>query len=155
MGVENARYRARRHVAPAIGPRDEELRHVVIRRLAGVGLCVQQRKAGERAIGAVYGANTLGSILGVFAAAHLGMPLLGLKGLVSAGAAIDVFPAEPRARGEEFSSELRGLPNVILTPHVGGSTEVTAELDVPAEWEEFMTAAWPKALARLKEISES
>ena len=38
---------------------------------------------------------------------------------------------------------------------VGGSTEVTAELDVPAEWEEFMTAAWPKALARLKEISES
>jgi D-3-phosphoglycerate dehydrogenase len=40
-----------------------------------------------------------------------------------AGAAIDVFPTEPRARGEEFSSELRGLPNVILTPHVGGSTE--------------------------------
>jgi D-3-phosphoglycerate dehydrogenase / 2-oxoglutarate reductase len=40
-----------------------------------------------------------------------------------AGAAVDVFPAEPRSRGEEFSSELRGLPNVILTPHVGGSTE--------------------------------
>jgi D-3-phosphoglycerate dehydrogenase / 2-oxoglutarate reductase len=40
-----------------------------------------------------------------------------------AGAAVDVFPTEPRARGEEFSSELRGLPNVILTPHVGGSTE--------------------------------
>ena len=40
-----------------------------------------------------------------------------------AGAAIDVFPAEPRGRGEEFVSELRGLPNVILTPHVGGSTE--------------------------------
>jgi D-3-phosphoglycerate dehydrogenase len=40
-----------------------------------------------------------------------------------AGAAVDVFPAEPRARGEEFSAELRGLPNVILTPHVGGSTE--------------------------------
>ncbi len=40
-----------------------------------------------------------------------------------AGAAVDVFPQEPRARGEEFSSELRGLPNVILTPHVGGSTE--------------------------------
>jgi len=40
-----------------------------------------------------------------------------------AGAAIDVFPQEPRARGEEFRSELRGLPNVILTPHVGGSTE--------------------------------
>jgi D-3-phosphoglycerate dehydrogenase / 2-oxoglutarate reductase len=40
-----------------------------------------------------------------------------------AGAAVDVFPAEPRGRGEEFASELRGLPNVILTPHVGGSTE--------------------------------
>ena len=40
-----------------------------------------------------------------------------------AGAAVDVFPAEPRARGEEFASQLRGLPNVILTPHVGGSTE--------------------------------
>jgi D-3-phosphoglycerate dehydrogenase len=40
-----------------------------------------------------------------------------------AGAAIDVFPREPRSRGEEFISELRGLPNVILTPHIGGSTE--------------------------------
>ena len=40
-----------------------------------------------------------------------------------AGAAVDVFPEEPSARGEEFVSELRGLENVILTPHVGGSTE--------------------------------
>jgi D-3-phosphoglycerate dehydrogenase len=40
-----------------------------------------------------------------------------------AGAAIDVFPSEPKGRGEEFVSDLRGLPNVILTPHVGGSTE--------------------------------
>jgi D-3-phosphoglycerate dehydrogenase / 2-oxoglutarate reductase len=40
-----------------------------------------------------------------------------------AGAAIDVFPSEPRGNGEEFASELRGLPNVILTPHIGGSTE--------------------------------
>jgi len=40
-----------------------------------------------------------------------------------AGAAIDVFPAEPKGAGDEFVSELRGLPNVILTPHVGGSTE--------------------------------
>ena len=40
-----------------------------------------------------------------------------------AGAAIDVFPAEPKGNGEEFVSELRGLDNVILTPHVGGSTE--------------------------------
>jgi D-3-phosphoglycerate dehydrogenase len=40
-----------------------------------------------------------------------------------AGAAVDVFPVEPKGRGDEFVSELRGLPNVILTPHVGGSTE--------------------------------
>jgi spermidine synthase len=44
---------------------------------------------GERAIGAVYSANTLGSIVGVFAAAHLGLPLLGLKGLIAAGGALD------------------------------------------------------------------
>jgi D-3-phosphoglycerate dehydrogenase len=40
-----------------------------------------------------------------------------------AGASIDVFPQEPKGRGDEFVSELRGLPNVILTPHIGGSTE--------------------------------
>jgi D-3-phosphoglycerate dehydrogenase len=40
-----------------------------------------------------------------------------------AGAAIDVFASEPKSRGERFVSELQGLPNVILTPHVGGSTE--------------------------------
>ena len=40
-----------------------------------------------------------------------------------AGAAVDVFPREPASRGEEFVSELRGLDNVILTPHIGGSTE--------------------------------
>ena len=39
------------------------------------------------------------------------------------GAAVDVFPEEPKGRGDEFVSELRGLPNVILTPHIGGSTE--------------------------------
>ncbi len=40
-----------------------------------------------------------------------------------AGASIDVFPTEPLGRGDEFESELRGLENVILTPHIGGSTE--------------------------------
>jgi D-3-phosphoglycerate dehydrogenase / 2-oxoglutarate reductase len=39
------------------------------------------------------------------------------------GAAIDVFPYEPKSNDEEFINELRGLPRVILTPHVGGSTE--------------------------------
>lgn len=40
-----------------------------------------------------------------------------------AGAAVDVFPEEPKAQGDEFVSVLRDLPNVILTPHIGGSTE--------------------------------
>lgn len=39
------------------------------------------------------------------------------------GAAVDVFPYEPKTNNEEFLSELRGLDNVILTPHIGGSTE--------------------------------
>lgn len=38
------------------------------------------------------------------------------------GAAVDVYPSEPRSNGE-FESALQGLPNVILTPHIGGSTE--------------------------------
>jgi D-3-phosphoglycerate dehydrogenase / 2-oxoglutarate reductase len=40
-----------------------------------------------------------------------------------AGAAIDVFPFEPKRQGDPFESDLRGLANVILTPHVGGSTQ--------------------------------
>ena len=39
------------------------------------------------------------------------------------GTGIDVFPSEPKTNNELFINELRGLPNVILTPHIGGSTE--------------------------------
>ena len=46
-----------------------------------------------------------------------------------AGAAIDVFPQEPKKNGQPFSSPLVGMDNVILTPHVGGSTE-EAQLDI-------------------------
>lgn len=43
------------------------------------------------------------------------------------GAAIDVFPKEPRSNEEPFVSELQTLPNVILSPHIGGSTEEAQE----------------------------
>lgn len=44
-----------------------------------------------------------------------------------AGAALDVFPVEPRSEKEEFVSPLRDLDNVLLTPHIGGSTEEAQE----------------------------
>lgn len=57
------------------------------------------------------------------------------KGTIG-GAAIDVFPDEPEKNGDEFSSVLQDLPNVILTPHIGGSTEeaqANIGLDVTAK----------------------
>jgi D-3-phosphoglycerate dehydrogenase len=44
-----------------------------------------------------------------------------------AGAAVDVFPEEPKAGGDPFVSSLQGLSNVILTPHIGGSTQEAQE----------------------------
>jgi len=44
-----------------------------------------------------------------------------------AGAAVDVFPVEPKGNDEEFVSPLRGFDNVILTPHIGGSTKEAQE----------------------------
>ncbi|MEZ4873515.1 MAG: phosphoglycerate dehydrogenase [Bdellovibrionales bacterium] len=44
-----------------------------------------------------------------------------------AGAAIDVFPVEPKSNKDTFKSELQGIENVILTPHIGGSTEEAQE----------------------------
>jgi D-3-phosphoglycerate dehydrogenase len=43
------------------------------------------------------------------------------------GAAIDVFPKEPKGAGQRFESPLRGLDNVLLTPHIGGSTAEAQE----------------------------
>lgn len=48
------------------------------------------------------------------------------EGLIS-GAAIDVYPWEPEKNGDRFETPLQHLPNVILTPHIGGSTEEAQE----------------------------
>ncbi len=55
-----------------------------------------------------------------------------LRGKRLLGAAIDVFPVEPQANDEEFASPLREFDNVILTPHVGGST-VEAQANIGEE----------------------
>ena len=57
------------------------------------------------------------------------------------GAAIDVFPKEPEKNGAQFSSVLQNLPNVILTPHIGGSTEeaqLNIGLDVTSKMLNFL-----------------
>jgi len=47
----------------------------------------------------------------------------GLESGQIGGAAVDVYPVEPKVKGDSFSSPLQNIPNVILTPHIGGSTE--------------------------------
>ncbi len=65
--------------------------------------------------------NSRGSVVDIKALAEA------LQAKHLAGAALDVFPEEPAGKGETFNSEIRNLPNVILTPHVGGSTEEAQE----------------------------
>lgn len=55
-----------------------------------------------------------------------------LKSKHTGGAAVDVFPKEPKGAHDEFVSPLRGMDNVILTPHVGGST-LEAQHDIGIE----------------------
>ncbi len=69
--------------------------------------------------------NARGTVVDLEAAAA------GLRSGHLAGAAIDVFPIEPRGNADPFRSPLQGLNNVILTPHVGGSTaEAQARIGV-------------------------
>ncbi|MGA0570128.1 phosphoglycerate dehydrogenase [Variovorax sp. VNK109] len=56
----------------------------------------------------------------------------GVKSGKLLGAAVDVFPVEPRSNKDSFESPLRGLDNVILTPHIGGST-IEAQANIGLE----------------------
>ncbi|MFT8394550.1 phosphoglycerate dehydrogenase [Propionibacterium sp.] len=73
-----------------------------------------------------------------------------------AGAAVDVYPKEPRKSGEPFVSPLQGIPNVILTPHVGGSTQ-EAQYDigryVANKLHEFITTGATSMSVDLPEVT--
>ena len=71
--------------------------------------------------GAMFINNARGSVVDLDALAAA------LKAMHLSGAAIDVFPIEPSSNTDKFKSPLQGLDNVILTPHVGGSTEEAQE----------------------------
>jgi spermidine synthase len=86
---------------------------------------------GEGAIGAVYASNTVGAIVAVFLATHLGMPLLGLKGLLTAGAALDLALGVAIAWAAAGAFRTRRWPAALSAASVGAValTLVAVQLD--------------------------
>ncbi|MBC7500910.1 MAG: phosphoglycerate dehydrogenase [Herminiimonas sp.] len=81
---------------------------------------------------------------------------LALRGNRLAGAALDVFPVEPSGEKEEFVSPLRGLDNVILTPHIGGSTEEAQEnigREVADKLARFLNAGTTRSAVNFPEVA--
>ena len=74
------------------------------------------------------------------------------------GAAIDVFPQEPEKNGDAFTTVLQNLPNVVLTPHVGGSTEeaqANIGLDVTAKLINYLEFGTSNGSHTVPEVSLS
>ena len=72
------------------------------------------------------------------------------------GAAIDVFPVEPKSDKEEFICPLRGLENVILTPHIGGSTEEAQDnigREVAHKLARFLRAGTTRSAVNFPEVA--
>ncbi len=96
-----------------------------------VSLHVDGREANTALIGAAELAQMKpGALLLNLSRGHIvdvGALAQALQGGRIGGAAVDVFPEEPRTNADPFDSPLRGLSNVILTPHIGGSTEEAQE----------------------------
>ena len=78
-----------------------------------------------------------------------------LKAGKLAGAALDVYPVEPKSEKEEFVTPLRGLENVILTPHIGGSTEEAQDnigREVADKLARFLKAGTTRSAVNFPEI---
>lgn len=82
---------------------------------------IGRKEIGQMRPGALLINNARGSVVDLDALAAA------LKDGRVAGAALDVFPVEPAGKGDSFVSPVQGLKNVILTPHIGGSTEEAQE----------------------------
>ncbi|HVJ13710.1 MAG TPA: hypothetical protein VNC62_19220, partial [Burkholderiales bacterium] len=84
--------------------------------------------AGERAIGQVYAVNTAGAIVGVLVAVHLGFTLLGLKGLIIAGAAIDLALGLVLLRGARLAFVSAAVVSVAAVAGAALLVELDAQL---------------------------
>jgi D-3-phosphoglycerate dehydrogenase len=83
----------------------------------GTANMIGERQIRQMKDGAYLINNSRGTVVDLDALAHA------LRDGKLAGAAVDVFPVEPASNADPFVSPLQDLPNVILTPHIGGSTE--------------------------------